>query len=112
MAYFETLLRDGTGDFDNDGATDLAEFLAGTDPENSHSIFRVLTVAPAGGGTKTLLWSGNPTRSYRAEFKDDLTVSSWTALTGTISWNGTTASIPDPLAGSATNRYYRVLRLP
>ncbi len=112
MAYFETLSRDGSLDWDNDGATDLAEFLAGTDPKNDGSIFRVLTVAPAGGGATLLLWSGNPTRSYRAEFKDDLAAASWTALTGTISWNGTTASIGDPTAGSAANRYYRVLRLP
>jgi Tol biopolymer transport system component len=112
MAYFETLSRDGSLDWDNDGATDLAEFLAGTDPKNDGSVFRVLTVAPAGGGTKTLFWSGNPTRSYRAEFKDDFNTPAWTALTGTISWNGTTASISDPMAGSATNRFYRVLRLP
>ena len=112
MAYFETLSRDGSQDWDNDGASDLQEFLAGTDPTNANSIFRVLTIAPAGGGAKTLLWSGNPARSYRAEFRDDLTAAPWTALTGTISWNGTTANISDPTAGSATNRYYRVLRLP
>ncbi len=112
VAYFNNLSHDGAADTDGDGATDLQEFLAGTDPTNANSVFRVLTVAPAGGGTKTLLWSGNPARSYRAEFKDDLTVASWTALTGTISWNGTTASLPDPTAGGATNRYYRVLRLP
>jgi len=112
MAYFNTLSRDGTLDYDNDGASDRDEFLAGTDPTNGNSIFRVLTVAPAGGGSTLLLWSGNPTRSYRAEFKDDIAAASWAALTGTISWNGTTASITDPTAGSATNRFYRVLRLP
>jgi Bacterial TSP3 repeat len=112
VAFFGNLSHDGTADTDGDGATDLQEFLAGTDPTNANSVFRVLTIQSAGGGTKTLLWSGNSTRSYRAEFKDDLTVATWTALTGTISWNGTTASISDPTAGSATNRYYRVLRLP
>jgi hypothetical protein len=30
--------------------TDLQEFRAGTDPTNSDSIFRVLTVTPLGGG--------------------------------------------------------------
>ena len=112
MAYFETLARDGTLDWDGDGATDLAEFLAGTDPKNSGSIFRVITVAPAGGGGRLLLWSGNPARSYRAEYKDGLTAPGWTALTGGITWNGTTASTLDTTAGSATNRFYRVLRLP
>ena len=112
VAFFNNLSHDGTADSDGDGATDLQEFLAGTDPTNANSVFRVLTIAPASGGARTLLWSGNATRSYRAEFKDDLATATWTALTGTISWNGTTASLPDPTAGSATNRYYRVLRLP
>ena len=112
MAYFNTLSRNGTADFDGDGVSDKAEFLAGTDPTNANSVFRVLTLAPAGGGGKLLLWSGNPARSYRAEFKDDLGAANWTALSGTISWNGPTASIPDPNAGSTTNRYYRVVRLP
>jgi Tol biopolymer transport system component len=112
VAFFGDLSHTGPADTDSDGATDLQEFLAGTDPTNGNSVFRVLTVAPAGGGAKTLLWSGNPTRSYRAEFKDDLTATSWIALNGTISWNGTTASISDPSASGATNRFYRVLRLP
>src|SRR5205823_4864053 len=33
-SYFGTLARDGTGDFDGDGLSDLAEYLAGTDPTN------------------------------------------------------------------------------
>lgn len=112
VAYFDNLSRDGLGDFDGDGASDLQEFLACTDPENAGSVFRVLTVSPAGGGGKLLFWTGNPNRSYRAEFKDDVSASSWTALTGTISWNGSTASIVDPTATNSTHRYYRAIRLP
>src|SRR6185503_15204419 len=43
MAYFSTLTRDGSGDFDGDGASDAQEFRAGTDPTNTGSVFRVLT---------------------------------------------------------------------
>jgi hypothetical protein len=32
LRYFGTLARDGTGDFDGDGISDLDEFLQGTDP--------------------------------------------------------------------------------
>jgi len=32
LAYFGTLARDGTGDFDGGGQTDLAEYRAGTNP--------------------------------------------------------------------------------
>ena len=112
MAYFNTLARDGSSDFDNDGVSDLAEFRAGTDPTNSNSVFRVLTVAPAGGGSALLLWTGNPARTYRAEFKDDLGATNWTALSGSISWNGATAALTDASATNSAHRYYRVLRLP
>jgi len=112
VAYFSNLSRDGTGDFDNDGSTDLAEFLAGTDPTNNDSVFRVLTVTPMGGNSARLMWTGNPDRTYRVEFKDDLSAADWTVLNGTISWNGSTASMTDAGAGSSAHRYYRVLRLP
>ncbi len=50
LAFFNTLDRNGTGDFDGDGATDSAEFRAGTDPTNQGSVLRVLTVTQPGGG--------------------------------------------------------------
>jgi hypothetical protein len=110
VAYFGNLSRDGSSDFDNDGQTDLQEFRAGTDPTNINSIFRVLTVAPLGGGGTRVMWIGNPNRSYRVEFKADLGGSSWTTLNGTVSWNGSAASLTD--ASPAVNRFYRVVRLP
>src|SRR3954462_9642253 len=39
-SFFTTLARDGTGDFDNDGMSDLAEFLAGTLPNNASSLLQ------------------------------------------------------------------------
>jgi Tol biopolymer transport system component len=112
IAYFGNLSRDGTGDFDSDGATDYSEFIAGTDPTNNNSLFRVLTVTPVGGGSKVLFWTGNPTRNYRAEFKDGLASSNWSTVDGPVSWNGFTASITDGTASGASNRFYRVVRLP
>ena len=99
----------GSGDFDGDGQTGLQEFLAGTDPTNGDSVFRVITVTPLGGGTR-VIWSGNPTRSYRVEYKDDLNGVSWTALNASISWNGSSASVTD--SAVSASRYYRVVRLP
>jgi len=78
MAYFSTLDRNGSGDFDSDGASDLAEFRAGTNPVNDASILRVLQVATAviqdsaffDRSRKTvLLWSAVPGRTYRLEWR-------------------------------------------
>jgi hypothetical protein len=88
----------------------LQEFLAGTDPTNGGSIFRVLTVTPAGGGGAMVFWIGSPTRNYRIEYKDDLNTPNWTSLPATITWNGTTASAFD--MNASANRFYRVVRLP
>jgi Tol biopolymer transport system component len=112
VAYFGNLSRDGFADFDGDGVMDRAEFLAGTDPTNAGSVFRVLTVAPVGGGSTRLFWTGNPNRSYRAEFKDNIDSGTWSPLTGAISWEGGTASILDDGVSNSMRRFYRVVRLP
>jgi hypothetical protein len=112
LAYFGDISRDGNGDFDNDGASDRAEFLAGTDPKNDGSVFHVISITPVGGGSRQLVWSGNPARSYRAEFKDDLNAPTWTQVAGTISWNGSVATITDSTVGGSSHRYYRAVRLP
>jgi len=111
VAHFGNLSRDGSEDFDRDGASDRNEFMAGTDPKNDGSVFRVLTVVAAGGGARQLIWSATPGRQYRAEFKDDATAPQWTPVSGTIVWNGTMASIIDTSA-TGTHRFYRAVRLP
>src|SRR5258705_4529820 len=64
VAFFGNLSRDGAQDFDHDGHSDLQEFLTGTDPTNTGSVLRVLTVTPMSGGNTTIVWSSVPGRSY------------------------------------------------
>src|SRR5436190_8182026 len=76
MAYFDTLDRDGSGDFDADGQTDWQEFRAGTDPTNAGSILRVLSLTVTGtypeqGRQTTIFWSTAPGKRYQVQFKDD-----------------------------------------
>jgi hypothetical protein len=118
MAYFNTLDRDGSGDFDNDGASDLAEFRAGTNPANDASILRVLrlttTLNPAGAYSRStvLFWSAVPGRKYRVQFKDSLSAV-WTTRAEEVTATSTTASLTDtlepPYATIIPNRFYRVL---
>jgi len=111
MAYFGTLARDGTGDFDGDGQTDLQEFLAGTDPTNSGSILRVLTLTPLGGGGTRVIWAAAPGKRYQVQFKDNLSDSGWTNLPGVAIASGTTAAMMDG-EGLGNRRFYRVILAP
>jgi Tol biopolymer transport system component len=112
MAYFNTLDRDGSGDFDADGQTDLEEFRAGTNPANNESILRVLTVASMSGGGKTLLWAAAPGRKYQAQFKAGVDEAGWTDLPGVVTAAGTTGSKADSTASGEAHRFYRVMLVP
>jgi len=108
MAYFGTLARDGSGDFDGDGLTDLQEFRAGTDPANDVSILRVLTLTSLGGGSKTILWSAAPGRTYQVQFKTSVDDAQWSDLPGLVTAAGTTASTADTPGSGDLHRFYRV----
>jgi Tol biopolymer transport system component len=109
IAYFNTLNRDGSGDYDNDGQTDRQEFLTGTDPTNNGSVLRVITIARASGGPVTLLWSAVPGKLYSVQFKDDVTSSNWTTLAQNIRASSSAASTLDSTTSGIGNRFYRVL---
>lgn len=117
VAYFDTKERDGTGDFDGDGASDLTEFLAGTDPTNLGSVLRVLTLTTvleqpgAMQRTSALLWSATPGRAYRVQFKDDV-AADWTEVPGEVIAPGVTAAKTHTAPDLGAARFYRVLMLP
>ncbi|HKQ39835.1 MAG TPA: hypothetical protein VJ063_17280 [Verrucomicrobiae bacterium] len=111
QTYFSTTDRDGTGDFDQDGQTDLAEYLAGTDPTNSDSVFEVLTITSVSTGQRQLVWRAEPGKSYRVEYKSDLQAATWTSLGQVIYASEPTASALDTAAASE-KRFYRVALVP
>ena len=110
VAYFDDFARDGTGDFDGDSHLDFDEFLAGTDPTNSSSILRVLTISSPNHSAKTLLWSAIPTKSYRVQYKESVNSGVWNELPGVITANGLTATATDASGGST--RFYRIVLVP
>jgi hypothetical protein len=111
MAYFGTLARDGTGDFDGDGQTDLEEFRAGTDPTNSGSVLRALRLTALNGGGARLIWVATPGKTYRVQFKDELDKADWAYLPGEVLATGATSSMLDNSA-MASHRFYRVICMP
>jgi len=67
------------GDSDGDGASNLQESIAGTDPEDPGSCFRIHTISRNGSGM-TLQWAGVAGRTYRVEESSDL--ATWTLVPG------------------------------
>jgi Tol biopolymer transport system component len=109
LTYFNTLERDGTGDFDRDGHTDAQEFQAGTNPANDESILRVLTLSRAGGEDTTIIWSAVPGKTYRVQYKTSVAEASWMNLEGDVVAAGSTGTKVDSGAGHAHGRFYRVV---
>jgi Tol biopolymer transport system component len=107
VAYFGNLSRDGAGDQDGDGQSDLRESLAGTDPTNGGSILRVLTVTPIAGGSTTIIWSAVAGRNYVVQYKDSLDATDWTNASGVIAADSTSMSFNH--SSASAQRYYRVV---
>ena len=109
MQYFGTLARDGTGDFDGDGVTDLNEFLSGTDPTNPNSRLQI-TSQIHNGSTFVLQFTAIAGKSYSVLYNTNIAGGSWTKLGdyGPLGANGNfTATDPDVLGKST--RFYRVV---
>ena len=57
----------GTGDFDNDGATDWEEYMAGTSPTNSADTMVMEEIMASSNNNRraSMAWNAKPQRSYR-----------------------------------------------
>lgn len=70
---------------------------------------RVLSIVNDTGSDFIITWSSIPGRTYRLQYKDDLSASTWTDA-GDIPATNTTASTSDNSGGS--QRFYRIALLP
>jgi hypothetical protein len=67
-------VMNGTSDFDKDGYTDKAEYIALTNPFSAQSFLRITAITPVNpNGTATALtWTSSPARRYVIEGSNDL----------------------------------------
>ncbi len=94
-----------TVDSDGDGASNLAEFLAGTDPTKGDSALRV-GIKPTTGGL-LVQWNALPGSIYQLQSSTDL--KTWSDAAGPAFAPGSVASSVIP--GTNSTAYYRVIRV-
>jgi YD repeat-containing protein len=97
-----------TCDPDHDGMSNLAEYLAGTDPNNPNSVFQLTQI----NTLFALTWTSVPNKVYRVQYKNSLTDPDWFDLPNDITATGTTSQETEPLNSGQTNRFYRIMLLP
>ena len=98
-------VADASGDLDNDGMSNRAEFLAGTDPTNSLSYLKIEENISAGAAAVQFAAISN--RTYSVQYTDALGAP-WQKLVD-VAGRATNfvAELADP--NWTTNRYYRVV---
>ena len=100
-------VADGGGDCDNDGFTNLQEYIAHTDPTQANSALRVESFR-TDGNTATISFMGVVGRQYGLERRPDVASGSWLRVATTIpdADGQVTIADPDPPTGQM---YYRLV---
>ena len=99
-------VADAAGDLDNDGMSNRAEYLAGTDPTNGLSYLKVEQSVASGSAAVEFAAMSN--RTYTVQYTDALGAASWQKLADVLA-RPTNFVMQIPDANWATNRYYRVV---
>jgi hypothetical protein len=98
-------LSDPTGDADGDTMSNLAEFIAGTDPQNGQSYLKVENLTLGGGAAIEFMALSNKT--YTVESTDSLESGLWTRVRDVYATsNSGPVTVIDPTF--TINRFYRL----
>ena len=115
LAYFDHAVgqsddkSNGDDDADGDGQTNFQEFMAGTSPVDSASLFAISKIEAAGTDIQ-ISWraiSGKTYHLQRAPSPD--TGAAWTDVGSPVTANSSTATATDPGAAIDPLHFYRVI---
>lgn len=96
-------------DADGDGASNLSEYLAGTDPLNPASVFKITNVSISNGVQVVVSCSSVANRAYQLQQRDGLGgASSWASVGVPQTAISNSITLADPNRVSNAPAFYRV----
>ncbi|HEY0550454.1 MAG TPA: thrombospondin type 3 repeat-containing protein, partial [Verrucomicrobiae bacterium] len=102
--YLGGIAANPNADDDGDGASNIAEYYAGTNPSSAASVLRV---AANQTGSDTLSFTAGAQRLYAVECSVSLPATNWFVVTNGVTGTGSTFSVTLPPPTNST-RFYRV----
>ena len=101
-------VNDANGDLDGDGQSNLAEYLAGTNPQNAADRFLITSVVKAGGPGFVITFPAKAGKTYTIQYKNALSDPTWTELIDVPAVGAdATSQYTDPTA--QPTRFYRII---
>ncbi len=114
IRYFGSLNAPNGGpndDPDGDGATNLQEYLAGTNPLDPADVFKITSVRILGADV-SISFTTVAAHHYRVERTADLAGGVWAAVADNLAGTGGILQVSDVNGTSQPQRFYRVRLLP
>jgi hypothetical protein len=102
------LVADADDDLDHDGASNLAEYIAGTAANDANSYLKVAIAAPLVGGAN-ISFPAVSNHTYTLQYRDSLSVGTWINLTNIPAQPVTgMIQVRDASASNTMSRFYRM----